>query len=525
MALPNLDFFSNIFRGGKKPALPVQPIQKKVTPPIAKQVPVAKPVAKSNVKVAVSPLAVKQQQASPSTQPSPEVAPYSLSNEQVNAMESGKQVSSEERPFQYTPKQMIEMNRGMSNALPLPKDVIKSAGMPKEKELDIVKLLGDVFGGVSKVGGDIVGNTYSAFTSPEASKAFGEAMQGGFPLAIASSMQGADRPYAAQSLAESAEKASQLQLKNKEQERLVKVQRDKEKQDMIQTFVGKMIEAGVDENKLREFTKSNLGIDLPEGTSLAKQEVVSGVYGIDDSGNLVPASKKGGVYISQIDAKPLKNIITEAQLNREQQATLQREKTKSDRELKESIEQGRKEQKEALKAIGAKVPAGTVTELSDQKTSIEMTDDLIKKAFDIKGLTYSPVDVAHALNPLNTSAQSYQQIIQTTKQIIGKGLEGGVLRKEDESKYAKIIPKMGDTKEVLTAKINQLREMLSLKYNNNLNALADAGYNVVKFKEKPAVKYTMNEGKAIATFGSEEEAETSGYKGKAIIGGKKAVID
>jgi hypothetical protein len=59
-----------------------------------------------------------------------------------------------------------------------------------------------------------------------------------------------------------------------------------------------------------------------------------------------------------------------------------------------------------------------------------------------------------------TDAKARQATIDLVKQIIGKGLEGGVLRKEDEVKYKKILPTMGDRTEVAIAKVNQLETIL-----------------------------------------------------------------
>lgn len=65
------------------------------------------------------------------------------------------------------------------------------------------------------------------------------------------------------------------------------------------------------------------------------------------------------------------------------------------------------------------------------------------------------------LNPYDTDAQNLQSQIGVVKQIVGKALEGGVLRKEDEVKYAKILPKLGDSDAVAQNKINQLYDLIS----------------------------------------------------------------
>jgi hypothetical protein len=58
------------------------------------------------------------------------------------------------------------------------------------------------------------------------------------------------------------------------------------------------------------------------------------------------------------------------------------------------------------------------------------------------------------------AAKQRQAAIALAKQIIGKGLEGGVLRKEDETKYAAILPTISDPPDVVTAKLSGLRQRL-----------------------------------------------------------------
>lgn len=75
-------------------------------------------------------------------------------------------------------------------------------------------------------------------------------------------------------------------------------------------------------------------------------------------------------------------------------------------------------------------------------------------------------------NPLDTNAQNLQASIATTKQIVGKALEGGVLRAEDEKKYAKILPTLNDTDAVAQHKIQQLVSLISSRlkeYKSNIS--------------------------------------------------------
>lgn len=83
-----------------------------------------------------------------------------------------------------------------------------------------------------------------------------------------------------------------------------------------------------------------------------------------------------------------------------------------------------------------------------------------------------------------TDAKKKQALIDRVKQVIGKALEGGVLRKEDELKYEKILPTIGDTTAIVTAKIAGLDAAITTNRQRHLDALADAGYDVTKFSAR-----------------------------------------
>jgi hypothetical protein len=74
-----------------------------------------------------------------------------------------------------------------------------------------------------------------------------------------------------------------------------------------------------------------------------------------------------------------------------------------------------------------------------------------------------------------------QATIDRVKQVIGKAFEGGVLRKEDELKYEKILPKISDTPEVVISKLNELDRAIKLRRSRQIDSLADAGYDVSRF--------------------------------------------
>ena len=109
-----------------------------------------------------------------------------------------------------------------------------------------------------------------------------------------------------------------------------------------------------------------------------------------------------------------------------------------------------------------------INQMNDLKSIINTLPDRI---------TTPGIAQLSSFNPLDTDAQAFNQYVKTYKQVIGKGLEGGVLRKEDEYKYDQIIPKMGDTKAVLKKKADQLQNMLVNKYNTDLDFYNKSGFN------------------------------------------------
>jgi hypothetical protein len=81
-------------------------------------------------------------------------------------------------------------------------------------------------------------------------------------------------------------------------------------------------------------------------------------------------------------------------------------------------------------------------------------------------------------------SKARQGTIDRVKQVIGKALEGGVLRKEDEIKYEKILPTIGDPPSVAKAKLKGLKDALVLRRQTMLDALKDAGYETSRFQER-----------------------------------------
>ena len=84
---------------------------------------------------------------------------------------------------------------------------------------------------------------------------------------------------------------------------------------------------------------------------------------------------------------------------------------------------------------------------------------------------------ANSWNPYNTRIQSVDSQIRAAAQAFGRFMEGGVLRKEDQEKYRKMFPNVGDTPEVASAKLQNVRRQLIQRQNSDLEALQSQGYD------------------------------------------------
>lgn len=152
-----------------------------------------------------------------------------------------------------------------------------------------------------------------------------------------------------------------------------------------------------------------------------------------------------------------------------------------------------------IKSQNREVPANDAVEIGGTNAAVSSIDKLMEVIPNIAGESkWNPItDPINSMNPWNTRIQAKKQYIASVKQIIGKGLEGGVLRAEDERKYEKIIPKMGDTPEVFKAKATQLRADILNKRKYMLEGLKSAGFNVSGFKDLAQEAKTVGKWKKV----------------------------
>ena len=151
---------------------------------------------------------------------------------------------------------------------------------------------------------------------------------------------------------------------------------------------------------------------------------------------------------------------------------------------------------------GRPVTSGDAGKIADIDTSLDdlkVLDQVLSgpKATGVESRVRATLpDRANELSSgWGTEAKQRQAVIERVKQVIGKALEGGVLRKEDEAKYARILPTIGDTPQVAKSKIEGLQKALTQRRSTTLDTLEDAGYEVSRFRARESSSGTGAGGK------------------------------
>lgn len=118
-----------------------------------------------------------------------------------------------------------------------------------------------------------------------------------------------------------------------------------------------------------------------------------------------------------------------------------------------------------------------ITQIAQTESAIASLDDLrtvIKDNLEFVG----PISGLARFNPWS-DARKAQADIDRVRQTVGKALEGGVLRKEDEEKYKKILATLADTPETALYKIESLVSTLQ----RDLQAYKDEQVSAGRFVE------------------------------------------
>jgi len=109
--------------------------------------------------------------------------------------------------------------------------------------------------------------------------------------------------------------------------------------------------------------------------------------------------------------------------------------------------------------------------LSDLRSTVEANRDLFGP---VRGRVFEKIPTERG--------NTVEAQIRNVRQTIGKLKEGGVLRAEDEIKYAKMLPNLSESPEVALNKIELVSREMNEKANSTIGALGKAGYDVSSFK-------------------------------------------
>lgn len=184
-------------------------------------------------------------------------------------------------------------------------------------------------------------------------------------------------------------------------------------------------------------------------------------------------------------------------------------------ELSKTAEQAAKDQlmlQALLLKSGQKPPKDlsphTVEKLSDAQTALDSASGL-KNVIELNKDLMGPAGAAKATGLVSGLAQAVgsdygnperelQSKFDLVRQRVGKLLEGGVLRKEDEEKYRKILPTIGDDPKTAMEKAATLENMLKVDLQRHAQNLAKAGYNMSNFGDITSSGTTAFSGESMA---------------------------
>lgn len=178
---------------------------------------------------------------------------------------------------------------------------------------------------------------------------------------------------------------------------------------------------------------------------------------------------------------------------------------------------------------GRQVTSGDAGDIAEFNTAL---DDLatLRGELEGNGATGTAAQIgANLWTPITNltgwgaDAKSKQAQIDRVKQVIGKALEGGVLRKEDELKYEKILPTIKDSPELVRTKLNGLVKAIEKRQQRKLEALDSAGYDVSRFVAPGAaaaaggtVKMRAPDGRMLDV--PAEQVEDAKRRGATVVG-------
>jgi hypothetical protein len=134
---------------------------------------------------------------------------------------------------------------------------------------------------------------------------------------------------------------------------------------------------------------------------------------------------------------------------------------------------------------GKQLPTSALDELAGIDTALGQLSDLesVFKSTGQAGLGGKVGGIAtEKLGLQGTEAAKYEAAAAAVRQGVGKILEGGKLAAGDEAKYKNMLPKPGDSLDVLTQKAASLKSFLSKLKSDRISTYEQGGYAAPKPK-------------------------------------------
>jgi len=126
----------------------------------------------------------------------------------------------------------------------------------------------------------------------------------------------------------------------------------------------------------------------------------------------------------------------------------------------------------------------TLTMLADAKFLPTILDGL-EGTIESGEVTFDPVwGTLKSFNPYDVEQKTADAELRRVAQLVGRFMEDGVLRKEDEIKYRAMLPNSSDVKDVARNKLTGIRKMLRQKYAGYIDVYGEGGYDVEQFEKQ-----------------------------------------
>lgn len=167
------------------------------------------------------------------------------------------------------------------------------------------------------------------------------------------------------------------------------------------------------------------------------------------------------------------------------------QQTQKDKELDlKEKEVNRKIQEAKDKEIkGKPLGANTVLKVNEGNAIPITLIDVAWLIEDNEGL-FGPIEgTLRRWNKYDVASQTVDAQMRAASQQFGRFMEGGVLRKEDEEKYRKMFPQLGDLPKVARAKLGVINTLLRNKQTSDLAALEQQGFNLEGLDIPPEVRF------------------------------------